>query len=1335
MPSLSDAKSASSPRDPPTSDGRRSRSLSPRREFASHGPVFAQVYSPISKPRGLAGTEVQDVNGTAGERHSLGASATSLATGIRRESHGSGIDGFPEEGLLTTTVSARLLESQKELQALGGWLILRDPEAAPELVPPSATVLRFQTESYTSRAADHVPSLSGSAGENDAPSTVSTKPSGGPSPLSPLPRVVSTVAESQAQWYGSKGGGTVVFRSEQQVVLPQAGRATVYRAGREIIVSNAAMGSMPQQEKSPFSSSASNALSKDSLLQLQDGLADAKSPQRSLAALPDASSSSPVESWLESCMTQPKSATVSDTPRQRGVLLPNPPSTSKEDANTLREEVVSLSTLQEDCRTPSKAASHRLSSSFTTSRSERAKSMPEPRGLAENGSSELESIQARIEKICSSGSSEIWSGSGAGGSAGEIRTFGTSAGSQESAPEDPKTTSRTVLTEEPRDPGSVWEPTRSLAESSSSRDPLSQKAGSSSKKAEEEPEEAVDMELFVDTLRNMEPAELRKPLKLPARPPRPSKLAKHVPLPPIHEHRTTPKSKVPLPAAIGELFALAEEEKGGKEEDTGLAEEVEVIVNPYPSRGEMLQNDRQARKPYPWENQLYKTEEEIGSFLGKLQQGSGHPKTSTAIAPQSSNKKAAEDKPYSRLDNSLLYSKFICPEKSQFRPVENGKEEPHRSPTPPIPAVVKVNRECQTSPSRLQADVPEGLSSTMLQSESPAEPSSGVPSANGSSSQICLLSDEAPSQNMEKKVPKINVRPGKIILYSESGFGGQKREIWGDITDATSWELSHTISIRVVRGGSPVSRPIPTHSQTSEERGSSTGDMIFTRLAPNSSVSLHPMGCPVVEKPGEPKALIYEEPHFQGQSWEVSRDIYDVKKPENSQDSKMPIVGSLKILGGCWVGYEKEGFRGHQYLLEEGEYRSWSQWGGYNEQLVSLRLIRTDFSDPALVLFEAMDFEDGPSVELCEPLPDVKLACYGTTTQSIHVLSGVWVAYEDRNFTGEQYILEKGVYRNCEDWGASNCRISSVQPILQLQLFSDPGYLGKHISFTEDQASLPENFIPHSCRVHGGSWILYDSPQYDGEQHVLSEGDYPTLTSMGCLLTTTLRSLKKVPVFFSEPSIFLHGLECFEGKEIELNSEVRSLQAEGFNNHVLSVRVKGGIWVLCEHSDFRGRQWLLNCMEITNWLTYSGLQHIGSLYPIRQKRIYFRIQNEELKSFLSVPDDVEDMKAGRVLVSELSDKISSIWYYEEGLLKNQVAPGMSLQVIGPAGKGAKVVLWSESRVPPQTWQVDSFGRICSQMFEDKVLDVKGGRTYDRDHAVLWDLSEKRPTQIWDVQVL
>ncbi|NWX57642.1 CRBG2 protein, partial [Promerops cafer] len=567
--------------------------------------------------------------------------------------------------------------------------------------------------------------------------------------------------------------------------------------------------------------------------------------------------------------------------------------------------------------------------------------------------------------------------------------------------------------------------------------------------------------------------------------------------------------------------------------------------------------------------------------------------------------------------------------------------------------------------------------------------------------------------------------PSQIILYSDAGFAGQKREIWDDVPDATSWELSHTISIRVIRGGWVMyekprfrgrkcvlaegdveidnpwtaygdngdttgqprgSRPFrigsfkrvvrdyrtPEISLFTEENGEGarlrfSGSAEDTRergqaLAaasiivhsglwlvyskpffdddpyvlepggyPNlkawgakdpSICSMHPirLGCPVVERPGEPQVLIYEAAAFQGRSFTISRDIYDLK---HLPEPALPTVGSLRVLGGCWVGYEKEGFRGHQYLLEEGEYQDWRQWGGYSKELLSLRLIRTDFSDPALVLFEAMDFEEGPSVELSEALPDTQLAGYGTVTQSIHVLSGV----------------------------------------------------------------------PHS------------SP------------------------------LPPIPQFFSEPSIFLHGLECFEGKEIELNSEVRSLQAEGFNNHVLSVRVKGGIWVLCEHGDFRGRQWLLDCTEITNWLTYSGLQHVGSLYPIRQRRIYFHIRSRKLELFLSVPDDVEDMKAGRVVVSSLSEQSSSVWYYEDGLIKNQVAPNMSLQVIGPAGKGAKAVLWSETRLPRQTWSVDAQGRIHSQMFEDMILDVKGGRSYDRDHAIVWDMADERPTQIWDIQVL
>lgn len=46
-------------------------------------------------------------------------------------------------------------------------------------------------------------------------------------------------------------------------------------------------------------------------------------------------------------------------------------------------------------------------------------------------------------------------------------------------------------------------------------------------------------------------------------------------------------------------------------------------------------------------------------------------------------------------------------------------------------------------------------------------------------------------------------------------------------------------------------------------------------------------------------------------------------------------------------------------------------------------------------------------------------------------------------------------------------------------------------------------------------------------------------------------------------------------------------------------------------------------------------------------------------------------------------------------------------MIGPAKIGAKVVLWSETRTPKQTWRIDSFGRICSQLFDNMIVDVKG----------------------------
>uniref|UniRef100_A0A8B9TCV4 Crystallin beta-gamma domain containing 2 n=1 Tax=Anas platyrhynchos TaxID=8839 RepID=A0A8B9TCV4_ANAPL len=772
--------------------------------------------------------------------------------------------------------------------------------------------------------------------------------------------------------------------------------------------------------------------------------------------------------------------------------------------------------------------------------------------------------------------------------------------------------------------------------------------------AEEDPELVVDMEIFVDTLRNMEPSEMRKAPKAP-RQPRPSALGRCAALPPIHEDRVAPRAPGP-----------------GGEAGPGGAGMLEVWLLGALGGIRRLQTCGRGccwlglRRWLVW-----------------------------ATSPRT---------PHGSLSSGI------------------GSRRTRRA-----------SRRSTLRPGKVRG------------TGHGAGGRAGGPGAAVPQHLCCHLS--------------------QIVLFSEAGFTGHRREIWGDVPDATSWELSHTISIRVIRGGwvmyekprfhgrkcvlaegdVEIDNPWTAYGQGTEPRGGRPFRIgSFKRVVrvsarplpsaprklgrvwlvyskpffdddpyvlepggyPNLKAwgakdpaicSLHPirLGCPVVERPGEPQVLIYEAAGFQGRSSAVNRDIYDLR---NLPGLALPTLGSLRVLGGCWVGYEKEGFRGHQYLLEEGEYHDWRQWGGYNKELVSLRLIRTDFSDPALVLFEAMDFEEGPSVELSEALPDTQLAGYGTVTQSIHVLSGVWILFDGREFSGEQHVLSEGEYPTLGAMGclssATICSLKKVPVVsVGLNFLGSPvwcqdlipvGPFQLGISYNPTILPLLGQKPPRTSSFPSRAYPSAGSPSSD-----------PSCTH-GCslpLLSPPLPSPPApIPQFFSEPSIFLHGLECFEGKEIELNSEVRSLQAEGFNNHVLSVRVKGGIWVLCEHGDFRGRQWLLDCTEITNWLTYSGLQHVGSLYPIRQRRIYFRI------------------RTGRVVVSSLSEQSSSVWYYEDGLLKNQVAPNMSLQVIGPAAKGSKAVPGAST----------AQGRIRSQMFEDMILDVKGGRSYDRDHAIIWD---------------
>ncbi|XP_013804465.2 beta/gamma crystallin domain-containing protein 1 [Apteryx mantelli] len=712
-----------------------------------------------------------------------------------------------------------------------------------------------------------------------------------------------------------------------------------------------------------------------------------------------------------------------------------------------------------------------------------------------------------------------------------------------------------------------------------------------------------------------------------------------------------------------------------------------------------------------------------------------------------------------------------------------------------------------------------------------------------------LLDVDAFSRNGQNK---INPRPGKLVIYSESDDQKNGIEVFHDVLDCSSWVLSPTVIVKVIRGCWILyEKPnfegpsIPLEegeleltdiwgAGTSEEQyeckslkpaviGSirhvvkdyrvcridlytepeglgivtsffddteETG--VFGTTQKTCSIKVHwgiwliyeePgfQGIPLMLEPGEypnlafwekkeayirsmrplkmggrkveftrePKVIIYEKPFFEGRHVEIESEMFMLSDKELEEKTVLPLasVGSMKVLGGVWVAYEKPGFEGHQYLLEEGAYRDWTDWGGYDEELQSLRPVVGDFTNSRMIMYNEKNFgPKGSNINVLGIISNLKDTGYGLRTQSINVLSGVWVAYENPEFTGEQYILDKGLYPSVEAWGGKNCKISSVQPIVvdivgsergkvKVQLFSEPEFKGSCQIF-EKNTKYIDSFAAKSSKILDGSCIVYDQEEFSGNQYVLEEGIYPDLTAMGCSPQAVPKSLRIINIELSEPRIALFEKVGFQGKKIEFNTEILNLQFLGYNPRIASVQVLGGTWIIYEHSNYRGRQMLLSPNEIPDWYKLSGCCQIGSLRPLLQKRVYFRLRNKETGKFMSADGNLDNLNLLRIQIAEDADSDDQIWVYQDGFIRCRVAEDCCLTIVGNLiTPGSKLGLSFERNEDKQYWRISPDGRIYSKMKPKLVLDIKGGTQYDRDHVVVNTVNEERLTQCWEPLVV
>ncbi|NXL92161.1 CRBG3 protein, partial [Alectura lathami] len=576
------------------------------------------------------------------------------------------------------------------------------------------------------------------------------------------------------------------------------------------------------------------------------------------------------------------------------------------------------------------------------------------------------------------------------------------------------------------------------------------------------------------------------------------------------------------------------------------------------------------------------------------------------------------------------------------------------------------------------------------------------PAAGSGGPPICIQSAVANLEELDvEKNPYIRVRSGIWLAYSDFNYKGEMK-ILEECNEPSEIPSADVKSLRPVK-----------------------------------------MGGLKVQMPMNVKIIIYEKTHFEGWSKEFSENISSVLAVfDNEEDFHE--IGSIRVIGGVWVAYDKERYKGRQYLLEEGDYADRHSWGGTDDGLLSFRFLQADFIESSVTLFQSDD-EDGKTLDIVnEEIPDLEQAGFGPETRSILVRSGVWVAYQQKHFCGEQYVLEKGKYKCFFDWGGSSKIIMSIRPIKLeplgtnepphlLKAFSNTHFQGACIDFTAEVSDFT-SFIPCSFKVLRGCWLLYYQGEIADNHCVLEEGLYIDLTSCGCP-TATIKSLKPIEYVFAEPSISLFALECCKGRELHFSEPVNSVLNEDLHFHAQSVWVRSGLWIAYEGCNFLGKQILLEPREISNWNEYSGWKVVGSLRPVKQPAVYLRVKSRAQGKYLTVAGSLADVRATSVCVSPYNGKNTQIWHYCRGLFKSRVNDAC-LDVIGGRDvPGAKVALWAEHGKARQKWRLNEDGTISSYLSDQLVLDVKGGNYYDKNHVVMNQPAEDKLSQKWDIEIL
>ncbi|KAI9518780.1 hypothetical protein NQZ68_034561 [Dissostichus eleginoides] len=168
----------------------------------------------------------------------------------------------------------------------------------------------------------------------------------------------------------------------------------------------------------------------------------------------------------------------------------------------------------------------------------------------------------------------------------------------------------------------------------------------------------------------------------------------------------------------------------------------------------------------------------------------------------------------------------------------------------------------------------------------------------------------------------------------------------------------------------------------------------------------------------------------------------------------------------------------------------------------------------------------------------------------------------------------------------------------KIVFYEERNFCGRQFEYNQDCADL--SCVLKQCssiRVESGCFMIYDQPNFSGNQYCLKKGEYPDCQHwMG---TDSVFSCRLISMDAGAFSMRLYQRIEFGGQMMDLADDCPSVHERFHLNDIFSCNVTNGNWLFYEHPDFQGRMYLIRRGEYMRFSEWGGRSaRVGSIRRI-----------------------------------------------------------------------------------------------------------------------------------------